>query len=223
MADQVNPYANSRTEYEFGEPDYAAQDVKSYAAPTGNAPYGLPGNPFATRLEWDRDSTPDPTRLQREPITDARVDPVAPRSWWRRRAVDRDARESVQHQTGIEAEAQGPAKRFAPNPGSIRPANNRWLQGTSPNTYSFTRPFTGMTPHRFNGVHFSMADHKRYPNEIYGMSAARQPRMTYRADIGTVSWGEQVVDKGVAVDYTVDETYEVQDVPVTANRSYRLG
>jgi hypothetical protein len=222
MVDRVNPYSNSRNENEFDTPDYAAQEYHSYAAPNGNAPYGLPGNPFSTSLEYSPDATPDPYRLQREPIHDARQNASQPKKWWKRNAIDRDARESVQHQSGIQEETQT-SLRFAPNPGATRPANNRWLQGTSPNTYSFTRPFTGMTPHRFNGVHFSMADHRRYPNEVYGMAAAKQPRMTYRADIGAVSWGEQVIDKGTAIDYTVDETYEVEAIPNVSNRAYRLG
>src|SRR3954471_4029112 len=216
---QLNAYATSRTEDQFSTPAYAEQEFERYAAPSAGAPYSPAGTPYAPTLEYSVDSTPDPTRVGRQDITDARQSPSAPKAWWRRLAIDDDTRESVQHVTEQFPIQQETSQPVAPRPTGIG-TPLRWTSGLSGLTYAFTRPFTGRIPKRLNGIHFSMADHRRYENVIYGMIPPRSPRGTYRLD--TAQWGEEIVDKATPSDYVIDNTVNVPVVP-SAQRSYRLG
>jgi hypothetical protein len=214
---QANPYATSRNDPEFGEANEYPVIQNAYADPASGAPYGLPGSPYADVLRYERGATPDPTRIMREDITDGRQDPVKPKRWWQLRRVDQDERESVTQQTGTwveDQQSQTPVVDRALGKDTV----TRPYASTSPNNYSFTRPFTGGTPHRLNGIHFSMANHERYPNEIFGMVPPRSPRGTYRADVA--GWSEGDVDK-VEVDDS-QYTYTMPTVPST-QRNFRAG
>lgn len=89
----------------------------------------------------------------------------------------------------------------------------------SPNTYSFVRPFDQTPERQFNGVHFSMADHRR-DYEIGGMTPAYKPRNTYR--IEPAPWDKDIVDMPPNVQPDISERIVSVDVPPTTNRSWRL-
>lgn len=217
-----NPYALSRTENEFDLPTTPVIQHAYTAPPEGNAPYGSPGNPFASKLAYEHDSTPDPRRTQREPNEDnTRVNPTTPKSWWRRILGDSYRRHSVESQTGIITQSTRAPHKVAPRPLGIDTVT-RPLAETSPNTYSFTRPMTGEIPSRLNGIHFSMADHKRarYNGDIYGMNVPHRPRATYRLD--PPAQGEDVIDKAAYIVMADDTQLSVTNIP-SGNRSYRLG
>jgi hypothetical protein len=90
--------------------------------------------------------------------------------------------------------------RFARNPREVPPTPERVTDRMSPSRYAFWRNMGVGTPKlsgqlRFNGEHFSMADHRRdYP--ILGTQPARKPgagtRNTYR--LPPVPWDANVVD-----------------------------
>jgi hypothetical protein len=65
----------------------------------------------------------------------------------------------------------------------------------NPRTYFFWRPFETNQPkmgaRRLNGIHFSMADHRR-DYEILGMEPAKTRRNTYRLE--PTPWDTNLVD-----------------------------
>lgn len=216
---QVNAYATSRTEDQFGTPAYAEQHYASYAVPSPGAPYDAPGEPYAPKLEWSVAGTPDPTRAGRQQIeSDPRQSANAPRAWWRGLSRDDDIRESEQQVTQQIPEQQETSQPVVPRPTGIG-TPLRWTSALSGLTYTLTRDMHAREPYRLNGIHFSMADHRRYENVIYGMVPPHSPRGTYRLDVP--QWGENVLDKQVPTDVVVNNVYNVPVVP-SVQRSYRL-
>lgn len=207
----ANPWSHSRTEPETGDtPNVAVQQVNAYAAPPLNA-----GDAYMDEFGWapqlaQRTSaveTPSAQRLQTIPRRDYRPDPVRPpEEFWGRISADDARRESVTDTTAvgwtIPKGILPSDRRFAPNPRSTPPPEPRLTQQLGQNTWSFTRPFdqfnrtydgdppTG-SARRFNGMHFSMADHRRN-YEILTMSPARSRRNTYRME--PAPWDIDIVD-----------------------------
>ena len=224
MARAANPYAMSRTEQEIATPDYAPRE-HDYVEPEQLGPYAPYGGPYATTLSYRFDGTPDPTRVQRETPTDYRQSASKPRAWWARITGERNAREAVQANTAPYREATQDAgrsgQRWARRAGETPPEPIRVTAELSPATGgNVVRPFNGMTPHRFNGIHMSLADHTRYPNVIYGMATPRKARSTYRLD--TVPWGTEIQDRQAPTDYTPDAILVQPDISVGRGRSLRL-
>jgi len=223
----TNPYQIVDDEELGTVPEYPANEQldPAFQSPEEPGPYAAPGSPYADNLQMQIGGTPDPQREQKERIYAYRSNPAHPRRFWKRLFADRKIRESVTNQTGQMDELQDPraalgATRFAPNPGSIPVGSSRVTEELSPSTYSFTRPMTGGTPHRFNGDHFSLADHRRMDAEIYGMAPPRAARSSQRLDVAP--WGTNVYDKAPATEYP-DEVYQTASMPDSTNRSYRLG
>lgn len=234
----VNPYSHSHEEFEFGTPEYPEQEREAYAAPPENddAPY-IKTFGWAPALRLDVDTIPDAHRLGDMPLYQSY--PAAgepPEDFYKGTEADREQRYSVETQDavgwdetkagfGFPNPASG-ANRFAPNPRSIPPKESRITQLLSPSNYSFLRPFmTGqpkMGQRELNGVHFSMADHRRN-YEILGMAPQRKPgsgtRNTYRLD--PQPWDENIVD--MPPQDTGPISVEVPTVNVDySSRSWRL-
>jgi hypothetical protein len=220
----INPYSISHEESEYDTQQYAPRE-HDYTAQEELGPYARPGGPYATPLSYRFDGTPDPTRVQRELPTDFRQSPTKPRAWWARVVGERRAREAIQSYTApyreVTQDAGMSGQRFARRAGETPPAPIRVTAELSPATGgNVLRPFTGRTPHRFNGIHFSLADHKRYDNVIYGMAAPTRARSTYRLDL--VPWGMNVVDKPQDQDYVPDEMRTSPEITVGRSRAMRL-
>lgn len=226
MSANANPYAISRTEDQYGESTYPTRD-RAYTEPEEQGPYAPFGAPFADRLAYRNDSTPDPLRLQKEEPEAYRQGATWPERFWRWLGGDRSARERVQTFIGTSPSQKGSEpgqKRFSDRPGVRAESELRVTAQLSPATGGLvSRPFTGRTPKRFNGVHMSMADHQRYDNVIFGMAPARRARTTYRLD--AVPWGERVIDVQQTEDYVPENVLVQPDITYgnPARRSYRLG
>jgi hypothetical protein len=130
--------------------------------------------------------------------------------FWDERDAEKKSRESVvdTDSTGFQETkqvegfpfAKSGADRWQRNPRESPPPEPRPTTGMSPHTYRFWRPFgtldeKGNTPHRFTGLHFSMADHRRNYT-ILGTTPARHPgastRNTYR--LPPTPWDQNIVD-----------------------------
>ena len=197
-----NPWAHSRTEPEFSDPEYATAVTDQYAVDRPgdtNNPSPWMDNPaggWAPSLRLSPTGTPDTTRLNEGEYvtTHAPASGLSDtRGYWDTRNADHNQRTDVEDVATVGL-TESPTQGGMPNPafGGGRwalparwtpPAEPRVTNRLNPHQYRFWRPFNGRTPHRFNGMHFSMADHRR-DYEIYGMAPQRRPggstRNTYR-------------------------------------------
>jgi len=224
-----NPYSLSRTE-QNNEPVPASVLDPAYVAPEQTGPYTDPGNPWSEQLQEGIGTTPDAQREQSAPILSQRVNPSKPKALWARlfgddhkredQAVITPLREQIRETTDDRA-TQG-VTRWAANPyqlGTIAPV--RPTETLSPSTYGgYTRDMNGGTPHRMNGNHFSLADHRRMDAEIYGVAPPRSLRSSQRLDV--MPWGTDVVDQAPQTAYPA-ELYDAPVSPEYTGRSYRLG
>lgn len=232
----TNPYAHDRTEQEFAVPEYAVPASGSFAVPDvspDSAPY-TDTLGWAPSLRLSPTSIPDTTRLgtqrRSSAVPDDGGDPVA---FWTPIDADKARRSSVEYQDadGWEETKEYPgypdaaagANRFARNPRETPPPEPRPTSRLAPRTYTFVRPFmTGlpkMGSRDLNGIHFSMADHRRQYDAL-GMAPVRSWRNTYRLD--PAPWDEGVVDyppANAAPDYR--ETPPTVEVAYLS-RSWRL-
>lgn len=182
VAANKNPYAAPETVEDF--PTYALPESRSYAAPAPGEENGTMDSPigaWSPVLRAEIGSTPDPMRTFRLPARDFRPDPArAPEEFFNRLDADDKRRHSVEtlDADGWEEFKGGSGKPAAPNPRSKAGPEPRPTSRLSPANWSFTRPMWG-GPRALNGLHFSMADHRRdYP--ILGMEPVRNWRNTYR-------------------------------------------
>ena len=222
-----NAYAISRTEGEFDTPEYAPS-VSGYAVPgvDSDAPYNDEFG-WAPSLRLSPEGIPDTHRLGTLPLYDYRpVDNRPATEWYGRLDAEEKKRESVTDQDadGWEETKEYPgydrpsagANRWARDPKENPPPEPRWTMKLGPRSYSFWRPFgTGLPKSgakEFNGLHFSMADHRR-DYEIYGMEPVRNRRNTYR--IEPTPWDTNIVDIPAP-----DDTPEMR-VVVSANVDYQ--
>lgn len=233
-----NPYAASRTTGRGGtQIPSAVQQHAAYAVPLwdSDSPY-TDEQGWAVRLRTSAQEIPSAARLGVLERFDYRPDPVYVRRFHARLDADDARRHSVEDQVAVgwkelkvsPGHPNPSTRRFAPNPREIPPPEPRPTTGMSPRTYSFTRPFdqfnrgSGIglvgSARRLNGLHFSMADHRRnYP--ILGMAPPMSRRNTYRLE--PPPWDTDIVDLPPE---TLIPSARIQSVEVpTAPRSYRLG
>jgi hypothetical protein len=236
----ANPWAHSRTENEFDTESTRTVPLNAYEVPAGNSGESkgdgwldLPGGGYAPALRIAPDGFPDATRLNNGQWVETHpVDgETETREFWHERDAEKAYRESVVEidTTGFRETKKGfgladpdmGADRFGRNPREKPPAETRPTESMSPHTWRFWRPFQGNTPHNLNGLHFSMADHRRN-YQIYGMTPSRHPgagtRNTYR--IPPTPWDTHVVDMPPQSE-APQATYTDVIVPNTS-RSYRL-
>lgn len=190
-----------------------------------------PSGSWAPRLRQVPGGVPDPMRTQQMPQRDYRPTPLnqAPSRWWN--SLRGVGGEKQARHTGAEfVDADGwemtrgvggPGKRAAPDSRRTPPDESRVTQKMSPSRYVFTRPFDQHAARTFNGIHFSMADHRRnYP--VLGMQPISRPRNTYRID--PAPWDTDIVDMAPENEPTVAPARIQQvELPQALNRSWRLG
>lgn len=172
--------------------DKVMQSNREYEADSESAPYGPVGETWAPIL--DREvfgAGTDAHRLGTMPIRQFYADDIED-VFYDSRANDISERHSVESVSGTFVGYQsGSGKNIAPDPRLKPPAETRITSRLAPRSYFFTRPFMQGFARRLNGIHFSMADHRRtYP--VLGMEPLRRARNTYRID--PVPWDEQIVD-----------------------------
>ncbi len=166
---------------------------------------------------------PDPMRTGRLRTRDYRPHPADPPQdfWLGVHGPGREyiARHSLEYldADGRDAEAprlkpqtRNPRETVAPEP---RPTNRM-----SPSTWTFTRPFDQHAARQLNGVHFSMADHRR-SYAILGMEPVRRRRNTFRAE--PAPWDSDLVDMPNDAGYG-NLPGPVRAVEVPATRNFRL-
>lgn len=231
-----NPYATDEATVEDAVPQYS-MPRGTYAAPSLED-----GSPFNDEFGWGAKlrvsavGTPSAQRLGDIPRFDDYPDPAkAPEVWYEKKDSDKKHRHNVETQNGIGwSELKGVApgdRRWAENPRLNVPAEPRVTQQLSPGTYSFTRPFDqfnrtydGGPPsgsaRTFNGLHFSMADHRR-TYEAVGTMPVKTGRNTYR--IEPTPWDTDVTDMPASASYNAAPAARIQSVDVPAgSRSWRL-
>lgn len=224
-----NPYATSRAESEFAGPVNPGAIVGDrYAAPDYLAEGSAYNNPYgySYRLDQSANGIPDAERLGAAPIRDfhgTEGNEDKPLPWYRIRGRSAKERESV-----VDVESIGwtttpginySDRRHADNPRRTPPPEQRITARMSPSNYSFMRPFDQTVAHSFNGMHFSMADHRRN-YDTGGMAPAMSRRNTQRLD--PAPWDTNIVDEA-PIDELQSARLTAIDVISTSGRSYRLG
>jgi hypothetical protein len=206
----------------MGAPNYR------YSVPHGgvNDPHyhDSPVTAYSDSLRAVPGGTPDPMRTQSMPVrtTGPNANQV-PQEWYTGhggRGNDVMGRHGVEYQDADGWAATAPnVRRMAPHAESVRPEEPRATSRMAPRTYTFTRPFDQHSARYNNGIHFSMADHRRtYP--ILGMATPGTRRNTYRTD--PAPWDANLVDMP-----NPDTGYRpgqivAYDIPPMGNRSGRL-
>lgn len=235
----ANPWAHSRTEDIRDVPNVAVQQTNAYAVPPLSA-----GDAYIDQFGWaptlaQRTSTVETPSAQRLG-TVKRYDYSGFTGEGRPEGEDhgldddKDYRYSVEDQDAdgwtTRAGVSTGDRRWAPNPRSVPPPEPRLTNRMAPRSYSFTRlfdqlnrtregdPLTG-SARTLNGVHFSMADHRR-KYEILGMRPASGRRNTYRME--PTPWDTDIVDLPPSNGPQLPEA-RVRSVELpTASRSLRL-
>lgn len=225
--------------YAARNPDYAGQyaDTPDYGTPHGAfaAPDYRQDAPYTDTFGWGPktrlgvESTPDAMRELQFPVRgDGPYDGSNPHSYWSPRDADQKQRETV---TETDANGWRTESHWKPvnrnNPRETPPPETRWTERLGPSNYSFTRPFDqlgkGTGARQFNGMHLSMADHRRN-YEILGMKPWRQSRNTYRVD--PAPWDADLYDvppENTIGTYSNARYPAVQSVEVPGSTaSYRL-
>jgi hypothetical protein len=162
-------------------------------------------------------------------------DGTPPTRFYRPRDADEKARESDTDQDANGWPVQKDVKKVnRNNPRETPPPETRWTEKLGPRSYSFLRPFDqynrgnsqdgdmGSARH-LNGMHFSMADHRR-EYDILGIQPWGRRRNTFRVD--PAPWDADMYDAPPADTVGVQTHARIQavDIPTTpGNRSYRLG
>lgn len=135
-----------------------------------------------------------------------------------------DADEALRHSVeDIDTDGFTERKGFhglAPDARRTPVGESRPMQAQSPTTWSFTRPFDRRFARQFNGMHFSMADHRRN-YEIHGQAPVRTARNTYR--IMPEPWDRNVVDLPPMGDGVPQGRITSIDVAPARNNSFRTG
>lgn len=226
-----NPYAarQTRTDPSPERADVPVMEAPQYAVPQ-HGDYAAPaigeGSPYNDTFGWgprihtSTVETPSAQRLGVFPRMDYRPDPVRPpEEFWDRLDADEAQRHSVEHQSATGWEEQKGSRRFAPHPMSVPTPEPRPTTRMAPTTYLFTRPFDQHAARELNGLHFSMADHRRN-YEILGMAPVRRARNTYR--IEPTPWDQNIVDLPPS---NVDQpSQRLRSVELPhGSRNYRLG
>jgi hypothetical protein len=237
----VNPWATSLTESQTAIPDVPVQQSNAYAVPSLSA-----GDAYQDDFGWaptlaNRPSateTPSAQRLQAIPLYQRDGDPGKPLmhdGLWEKLAADQDERSHLAQERFMSTGWTTPSglvpgdRRWADNPRRDPPPETRMTSRMSQNTFSFTRLFDQFnrsenhvrqgSARTFNGMHFSMADHRR-KYDILGMRPATSRRNTYR--IEPTPWDIDIVDMPPTENSNIPEA-RIADVSLPyPNRSMRL-
>lgn len=223
-----NPYAadNSGGQYanaaDYGSPNNA------FAAPgpATDAPY-TDSFGWSPSPRISVNGTPDAMRLQDFPVRTMRPgDSDAPEVYYRPLDADKAHRSSVESVDADGIEILKSEYKRAPDPRWNPPAETRITEKLSPHRYSFTRPFDqgtkGNGARHLNGMHFSMADHRR-EYEILGMQPIAARRNTYRVD--PTPWDADMYDvpDPDTVGTAFQGRFQAVEIPGDyGNRSFRL-
>lgn len=187
-----------------------------------------PAGEWAPTLQTGAESTPDAHRMRTMPLYQYRPPTEggqAPEQWWN--GPHGPGEEGLERHRAVETvDGDGwrvfrgdmTRKRAIPDIRRTPPPETRKTSDMAPITYSYTRPFDQHNARRFNGFHFSMADHRRN-YEIYGMAPINTRRNTYRAD--PLPWDTDIVDTVPQYLPTAARITQVE-VPDAAGRSWRL-
>jgi hypothetical protein len=207
----------------------AAYAVGANGWDRGDAPYNDEfGWSISLRLGVGPEDAVDAMRLQQFPTRSQLPDPLHPEPYWDRLDADEKQRESDTYTDADGWEEQKGQLRLAPDPRLNPPAPSRITDKLSPSNYRFFRPFDQLnrpsqgvvfgSARRFNGEHFSMADHRR-SFDVTGYAPVKSYRNTYRFD--PPPWDSNIGD--VPPPYTPPQA-RYQDVDVASNpRAMRLG
>lgn len=223
-----NPYSNPSNAGEYGNlADYGTPN-NAFAAPgpSTDAPYNDEfGWGPSPRISVS--STPDAMRLQSFPVRTVRPDAEdAPQEFYGPiYRADESVRHSVENQDADGWEIQKDQKKRAPDPRWNPPNESRVTSRMAPRSYEFWRPFDqgtkGNGARQLNGMHFSMADHRR-EYDILGMRPWGMHRNTYRVD--PAPWDADMYDVPPAetVGTTYQGRFQAVELPSSDNRSFRL-
>lgn len=223
--------------YAARNPEYAGQyaDTPDYGSPNGAyaAPDLRTDAPYTDTFGWGPktrisvDGTPDAMREMVFPVRQGGPEGgTPPKQYWRKRDVDEAKRESVTETDANGWDERKGSYRVGRNAREIPPPETRWTERLSPANWSFTRPFDqlakGTGARALNGMHFSMADHKRN-YEIGGMRPWRPNRNTYRVE--PAPWDADMYDvpPQETMGNPMQARYQAPGyTPEIGNRSYRL-
>lgn len=221
----ANPWAVSRTESQTAIPETPVQQNSAYAVPPLSA-----GDAYIDEFGWapslssrtSAQETPSAQRLGTIPLYqrngrpngtlmhDGLSDRLDADQVQRSRAGDEN---TVSTGWVTAPGLQQGDRRWAENPRSVPPAEPRITSRLAQNTWSFTRWFDQLnrthdgdvptgSARRFNGLHFSMADHRRN-YDIYGMRPVTSRRNTYR--IEPTPWDIDIVDMPPAANSNIPD------------------
>ncbi len=221
-----NPYtADTAKDNPYGEALPYGEPNPRYAAPSRGAPYlNTVNGGWSPVLRTSPENIPDASRLQQIPLYEFYPDGKTPKRFYESRDRDDKARHSVETQDADGWEEQKNQLHRALPPLFTPPPEPRPMTRMSPSNYRFLRPFDqlskGNGARQFNGMHFSMADHRR-TYEIGGMipQSIRDRRNTFRLD--PAPWDTNIVDMPPATGYPSARIQGV-DIPPRGNGSWRL-
>ena len=224
-----NPYGANTSEYagQYGNTADYGQPSAAYAVPglTPDAPYNDEFG-WAPSPRISVESTPDAMRVGEYPTRTVRPNaPDAPGVFYRPLDADEAQRHSVEDQDADGWEEKKDRYKIGPDPRWNPPAETRITEAMAPRSYSFTRPFDqaakGNGARLFNGMHFSMADHRR-DYDILGMQPWGKRRNTYRVD--PAPWDADMYDVPPpdTVGTGMSARIQAVEVPETSSRAYRL-
>lgn len=222
-----NPYAADNAGGQYS-------NAAEYGTP--NSAFAAPGpstdSPYIDEFGWGPkprisvESTPDAMRLQNFPVRTVRPDgDDAPEEYYGPLDADDKTRHSVENVDADGWEIVKDRYRIGPDPRWNPPAETRITEKMSPRRYSFWRPFDqgtkGNGARQLNGLHFSMADHRR-EYEILGIRPWSAHRNTYRVD--PTPWDADMYDvpDSETVGTTRQGRVQAFEVPGSDNRSFRL-
>lgn len=225
---QPNPYAADNAGGQYGnEADYGTpNNAFAVPGPSTDAPYidsfGWSPSPRISVL-----GTPDAMRLQDFPVRTVRPgDSDAPEQYYGPLDADDKQRHSVESVDADGIEILKDQLHRAADPRWNPPAETRITEKLSPHRYSFTRPFDqggkGNGARSLNGMHFSMADHRR-EYEILGMQPHAARRNTYRVD--PTPWDADMYDvpDPETIGTAFQGRFQANEIQGDAgNRSFRL-
>ena len=224
MPRAANPYAADPAGAVDPRVTSAAGPSPEYAVPSADAPkpYATDWQGWAPSLRTESTGTPDAERVGVAPIRQRQVFPNRPPEDWYDAFTDYDdaRRHSVEAQdaNGF-AEVRTNELRRAPDPRWNPPQPSRVTAFRHPRTYAFWRPFQ-RPPARNNGLHFSMADHRR-TYDVLGMEPVPQRRNTFRVDPSP--WDAEIYDVPPSASPVVTPG-RVQGVDIAPRRgSFRTG
>lgn len=226
---QGNAYASRGSAYageQGNAPDYGGP-TNAYAAPDihRDAPWNDEFG-WADKTRIGLETTPDAMREMQYPVrTFYPGDREAPGVFYGMRDAEEKSRHSVEDQDANGWEERKNRYKIGPDPRWDPPAETRWTARMAPRSYSFVRPFDqrskGNGARQFNGMHFSMADHRR-EYDVMGMRPWAPRRNTYRVDPTPWDADQYDIPDPSTVGTSVYERIQTYELPASQNRSYRL-